>query len=72
MTAIMGHSHSHSHTPRDRCRGGERRLWPMVLAVALIGGFFVVELVTGIVVNSLALIADAGHMLTDVVALIMG
>ncbi len=44
----------------------------MVLAVALIGGFFVVELVTGIVVNSLALIADAGHMLTDVVALIMG
>lgn len=44
----------------------------MVLAVALIGGFFVVELVTGILVNSLALIADAGHMLTDVVALIMG
>ncbi|AFR50592.1 cobalt-zinc-cadmium efflux system protein [Gordonia sp. v-85] len=44
----------------------------MVLAVALIGGYFVVELVTGILVNSLALIADAGHMLTDVVALVMG
>ncbi|ATD72205.1 MULTISPECIES: cation diffusion facilitator family transporter [Gordonia] len=67
----MGHSHSHSHTPGTGA-AGERRLWPMVLAVALIGGFFVVELVTGIVVNSLALIADAGHMLTDVVALIMG
>ncbi|MDS1113027.1 cation diffusion facilitator family transporter [Gordonia westfalica] len=67
----MGHSHSHSHTPGAGA-AGERRLWPMVLAVALIGGFFVVELVTGILVNSLALIADAGHMLTDVVALIMG
>ncbi|MCR8895894.1 cation diffusion facilitator family transporter [Gordonia sp. GONU] len=67
----MGHSHSHSHTPGTGA-AGERRLWPMALAVALIGGFFVVELVTGIVVNSLALIADAGHMLTDVVALIMG
>ncbi|OLT52345.1 cation transporter [Gordonia sp. CNJ-863] len=67
----MGHSHSHSHTPGTGV-AGERRLWPMVLAVALIGGFFVVELVTGILVNSLALIADAGHMLTDVVALIMG
>ncbi|ASR04837.1 cation diffusion facilitator family transporter [Gordonia rubripertincta] len=67
----MGHSHSHSHTP-GAVAAGERRLWPMVLAVALIGGFFVVELVTGILVNSLALIADAGHMLTDVVALIMG
>ncbi len=44
----------------------------MALAVAIIGGYFVVELVTGLVVNSLALIADAGHMLTDVVALGMG
>lgn len=65
----MGHSHSHSHAPTA---GGQRRLWPMALAVALIGGYFVVELVTGILVNSLALIADAGHMLTDVVALVMG
>ena len=44
----------------------------MALGVALIGGYFVVELITGIVVGSLALIADAGHMLTDVVALCMG
>lgn len=44
----------------------------MAVAVGLIGTFFVVELVTGIAVNSLALIADAGHMLTDVVALLMG
>lgn len=44
----------------------------MVAAVALIGGFFVVELIVGIASNSLALIADAGHMATDVVALLMG
>ncbi|MCH5643820.1 MULTISPECIES: cation diffusion facilitator family transporter [unclassified Gordonia (in: high G+C Gram-positive bacteria)] len=69
----MGHSHghSHSHGPTPTSASG-RRIWPMAVAVALIGGFFVIELITGIVVNSLALIADAGHMLTDVVALMMG
>lgn len=44
----------------------------MALSVVLIGGFFVVELIAGVIANSLALIADAGHMLTDVVALVMG
>lgn len=44
----------------------------MVVGVLIISTFFVVELVTGILINSLALIADAGHMLTDVVALLMG
>ncbi|MFZ2240537.1 MAG: cation diffusion facilitator family transporter [Gordonia amarae] len=69
----MGHSHghSHSHGPSGAPAPG-RRIWPMALGVALIGGYFFVELITGIIVNSLALIADAGHMLTDVVALCMG
>lgn len=44
----------------------------MLLATALVGGFFVVELVVGIGVGSLALIADAGHVFTDVMALAMG
>lgn len=44
----------------------------MAVAVVIIGAYFVVELATGLIVNSLALIADAGHMLTDVVALAMG
>ncbi|GAC68163.1 cation diffusion facilitator family transporter [Gordonia soli] len=71
----MGHSHGHSHGPTAATAvesASNRRLWPMALAVVVIGGYFVVELVTGILVNSLALIADAGHMLTDVVALVMG
>lgn len=67
----MGHSHSHDHAHVGPSTG-QRRLWPMALSVVLIGGFFVVELVVGILANSLALIADAGHMATDVVALLMG
>jgi len=35
----------------------------------LVAGFFVVELVAGLVAGSLALISDAGHMAADVVAL---
>ena len=35
----------------------------------LIGGFFVVEAVAGFLTNSLALLSDAGHMLTDVLGL---
>lgn len=71
----MGHSHSHSHGHSHggtTTSVGRRRIWPMAVAVLIIGGYFVVELTTGLVVNSLALIADAGHMLTDVVALVMG
>lgn len=44
----------------------------MAVAVGLIGSYFFVELFVGIAIDSLALIADAGHMLTDVVALSMG
>ncbi|MEP9394778.1 cation diffusion facilitator family transporter [Gordonia sp. VNQ95] len=68
----MGHSHSHSHGHVDAASAAHRRIWPMAVAVGLIGTYFVVELTVGIAVDSLALIADAGHMLTDVVALLMG
>ncbi|GAA1482707.1 cation diffusion facilitator family transporter [Gordonia sinesedis] len=69
----MGQSHAgHSHGVGAGAPSGKRRIWPMAFSAVLIGGFFVVELVTGILVNSLALIADAGHMLTDLVALLMG
>ncbi len=66
--------HSHGPTAADLAAGdaAARRLWPMVLAVVLIGGYFFVELFVGITIGSLALIADAGHMLTDVVAVSMG
>jgi cobalt-zinc-cadmium efflux system protein len=53
-----GHIHAHSHD--------ERRL---LLALILTGSFMVVEAVGGILAGSLALLADAGHMLTDTAAL---
>lgn len=44
----------------------------MAVGAGVISTFFVVELVVGVLVNSLALIADAGHMATDVIAMLMG
>src|SRR5206468_5117941 len=41
----------------------------LTLALAITGSLFVIELGAGFLTNSLALIADAGHMLTDVAAL---
>ncbi|GAA2062937.1 cation diffusion facilitator family transporter [Williamsia deligens] len=67
----MGLGHDHGHGP-STADASTRRLWPMAVGMAVIGVFFVVELTVGVVVNSLALIADAGHMLTDVVAMAMG
>jgi cobalt-zinc-cadmium efflux system protein len=59
-----GHDHAgHSHDHREL---GRRRL---IVVLALTAGFMVVELVGGLLSNSLALIADAGHMLSDVAAI---
>ncbi len=64
MAAMAGHDHAHSHT--DPSGGNEKRiLW----AMALTGSFMVAEVIGGILSGSLALIADAGHMLTDFAAL---
>jgi cobalt-zinc-cadmium efflux system protein len=60
-------SDPHLHSPHtDRFLHSRRRLL-LTFATQLI--FFVVELVGGLLTNSLALIADAGHMLSDVAAL---
>jgi cobalt-zinc-cadmium efflux system protein len=53
-------SHSHVHTSARR---------PLAIALGLILGLMVGEVVFGIVAGSLALLADAGHMLTDAAAL---
>jgi cobalt-zinc-cadmium efflux system protein len=58
-----GHGHDHHAQRYQR----SRRPLSLALVTQLI--FFVVELVGGLLTNSLALIADAGHMLSDVVAL---
>ncbi len=60
--ASGGHGHGHAHPVTD----DRRRL---AVALALIVGFMVAEVVAGIAANSLALLSDAGHMLTDAGAL---
>jgi cobalt-zinc-cadmium efflux system protein len=42
----------------------------LVIAAALLLGFLVAEVAVALVVHSLALLADAGHLVTDVVALV--
>ena len=60
-----GHDHGHDHG-RATLPDSERRVfWAMVLT----GGFMGIEVVGGLVSGSLALLADAGHMLTDFAAL---
>lgn len=59
--------HGHSHAPVVTAAGRHR--WRLAVAFVLVAGFFVVELVAGILSRSLALIADAGHMAADVVTL---
>jgi cobalt-zinc-cadmium efflux system protein len=44
---------------------------PLTLAILITATFLVVEVAGGIVSGSLALISDAGHMLTDLLALVL-
>ncbi|BBY27749.1 cation diffusion facilitator family transporter [Mycolicibacterium sediminis] len=62
----MGAGHDHSHG------GGDVRVGRMLAGAAILAVFFVVELTTALLINSIALLADAGHMLTDLVAMFMG
>ncbi len=56
----MAHAHEHPH---ERTRGESRRALTLVLA--LTATFTAAEVVGGLLTGSLALLADAGHMLSD-------
>ncbi|MGY8997314.1 MAG: cation diffusion facilitator family transporter, partial [Alphaproteobacteria bacterium] len=61
-----GHDHAgHNHHPKATT-DNERRV---LIVLALTGSYMVVEVIGGVISGSLALIADAGHMLTDTAAL---
>ena len=57
-------THEHHHAPG---READRRL--LLGALGLIVAFMAVEVVVGLLIGSLALLADAGHMLTDAAAI---
>ena len=62
----MGADHDHG---TGLARAGERHKGRLLAAFVIISVFFVVEAVAGFLTNSLALLSDAGHMLTDVIGL---
>lgn len=61
--------HDHSHGGHSHVMDANADFRYLTAALVLIVGFMVVEVVIGIVVHSLALLSDAGHMLTDAGAL---
>lgn len=60
-----GHGQSHNHDHRAASRKA------LSIALVLLIGIFVAELVGGLISGSLALMADAAHLLTDVAAIIL-
>ena len=58
------HGHGHAHAPKDFGRA-------FLIGIVLNTGFVVVEAVYGWLSGSMALIADAGHNLSDVLALLL-
>uniref|UniRef100_B8HTW7 Cation diffusion facilitator family transporter n=1 Tax=Cyanothece sp. (strain PCC 7425 / ATCC 29141) TaxID=395961 RepID=B8HTW7_CYAP4 len=65
----MPHSHSHSHShAHDRPQNYNRAF---AIGTALNLGIVLLQVVYGVLANSLALLADAGHNLTDVFSLLL-
>lgn len=65
-----GHDHGrgrHDHGPGHVHEGTDKRR--VLIAACLTGGFMVAEALAGWLTGSLALVADAGHMLTDTISL---
>ncbi|MGM0852069.1 MAG: cation diffusion facilitator family transporter [Bacillota bacterium] len=56
----MGHHHSHGHNQNKKA---------LLISFLFIFTFMIVEVIGGIFTNSLALLSDAGHMLSDAAAL---
>ncbi len=70
------HGHGHSHGPshghgHNHAHGGKNNRGRVGVAAVLISLFMIAEVIGGLISGSLALLADAGHMLTDFSALAM-
>jgi cobalt-zinc-cadmium efflux system protein len=63
-----GHAHAHSHVPGG-ARAGSRHKGRLFAALVVLSVVMVAEVVAAFWANSLALLSDAGHMLTDVAGL---
>ena len=61
----MGHDHAHA----SAASAGGRHRTALLIAFGLTASYMLVELVTGLITGSLALLSDAAHMGTDVLGL---
>jgi cobalt-zinc-cadmium efflux system protein len=64
-----GHHHHHGHTHGHSHGAGSQNVRRLTFALVLAALYMVAEAVGGWLAHSLALLADAGHMLSDVAAL---
>ncbi|MDO6449433.1 cation diffusion facilitator family transporter [Oceanobacillus profundus] len=58
----MGHDHGHDHT-----HGANKKV--LMISFIIITGYMIIEAIGGFITNSLALLSDAGHMLSDSISL---
>jgi cobalt-zinc-cadmium efflux system protein len=61
--------HSHGHAGHSHGVSADADVRKLAVALGLILGFMVLEVAAGVVAHSLALLSDAGHMLTDAAAI---
>jgi len=64
------HGHDHGHGEHGHSHAPASFGLAFAIGVALNGGFVLVEVVYGLLANSTALLADAGHNLSDVLGLV--
>jgi len=64
-----GHAHAHGHGHLHAHGGGADQVRRLRIALLITAALLVAEFAGGLIANSLALLADAGHLLTDVAAL---
>src|SRR4051812_22260652 len=67
MSGGHGHGHGHSHAAGQL--GDQRRALMLVLGITLAN--FLAQVIGALLSGSLALLADAGHMLTDAMGLVL-
>lgn len=67
-----GHDHDHDHSPgHSHAHAPKDFGWAFAVGTSLNVGIVVLEVVFGVLANSMALLADAGHNLSDVFGLVL-
>ena len=65
------HDHGHGGHSQAGAHAHDANKSRVLIAAILTAGFMVAEAIGGVLTGSLALLADAGHMLTDSVSLVL-